>query len=672
MRPIIKHPCWQQGVEGCPEEITSACDKLDLVVVTTLGNGSVWASAKAALNSALTDIAGTTTDYRYGLVSVDAAGNVTVEEALALNNLTAVTTAVTALSDGTNPGQSPTDEYAHDINGGLQEAINSGGAIGTWRTGADVSRQIVVLSDLLPGGNNDTHSSTDEDEFTQAATDGWNDHQIETNVLRGHLWTGTYLLPVLETQVDAIYQAAAAAGRGSFAAALLGSSVLYATFRQLVELQCYQDGSGYETLPHLHCCKRGVCRLCLEQVCYDTTHEGSAVWDGDSYNGTINDSTVDVYWALRDACYLFVEVDGVVVYAEKKCTGDNTLECESIELIVDDVVTGTYDTCTADLSIRTYQPVRLRRKQDDGCATHFCGKADCTCEEMCVTITEDAGSDCAGVWPSVLYDACELGTDSPYWEGTSACGDSTEYTGWIRMKPDDYTNECVMYGEITDSDTGTTYELPETEVDGGQGSVATWQLAGRTVTAKCQVCESCGTSLICCECRFDDLMELTQTLVSGGDACSIGTSGPITTTLGNGSVDPSIFPDKRWNDGECIHYWVVTYDIAPAPGCSNVDPSRVVVLVQRDPEGDAHPLIDGTIAANCEWYLLIYDTSYNWISTNYTYAECCHNRNLGPASSHLKWLDFDNTDWGYKSLTYDLLFNNIETIASFGTTCEEG
>ena len=677
-------------LDGCPPDTTFECEKLDLVIVTTLGNGSVWADAKAAINSALDDIDVTGTSNRYGLISVDASGNVTVEEALALNNLAAVKTAVTALPDGTYPGQTPTDEYAHGINGGLEEAINTGGSIGTWRTGNDISRQIVLLSDMLPGGNNDTWSQTDEDELIQAATDGWSDHEIQTHCLRGHLWTGTYLLPVLETQVDAIYRATATAGNGSFASAILGSGVLYATLRKLVEIKCYADGgaegNGYDDPDaHLICCRTSVCTLCLEFVCAGQNDVGGfATWNGHSYLGLLDTGEVfEAYWAIRDKCYFFVEIDGVVHYVVPKCPdyGEDGTDCREPEGSFDWTQNlEDYDECSGVLTFRTYKPTRLKRISDGSCSDYFCGQADCTCEKLCVVVSQTDGDYCEGVWDLASYENCEIGITDPQWAGTSECTDGNSYTGRIYLKRDDYTGDCVMYGTITDVGTGTSYALPEVFVDGDTGSVADWDLSahGFEVTAKCQVCGKCGAGPYCCECRFDNLAEFTGTVTSGGRAGCVEDIPAVTIGNGTGGHHTTITEaNKRWVDSDCVHSWSVTFTQAPnPPGCTDPDTDRVLVVVQRSPDQPAHPLVDDSVEP-CEWYLVVYKNG-SPVDIVYSYDQCCENLEQGPASSFLKYLTFYDASIGTVygtgaadtfTTSYTMDFRNVTTIASRGVSC---
>lgn len=663
--------CVETFLDDCPtvqvQPPETTCDKLDIVFAYGKGSGGVHTGVLNAMQAFADDVFAQYTDVQMGSVTVGALGAVTTETVLTGN----VTTFKTAVAGITTAPQG--DD--RDNNGLLETAIDA--SMG-WR--ADAAKYIFFIDDFLPGGDNDTYSTTDENELVQAAADGLADGII-TNAIRlpvhGLARGATHL-----AEANRIYAEVAQEGQGFFRQ--LGLSIdLVAAFKEVLDGLCSEDGGtdgvGYVVSSPLHCCKRAPCRICLEQTCDGVTLYGTATRQANTYifTGEINGTEVRIFPGIRNGCHMFYEVNSVEELALPLCPdyGETGATCDDPSATIPDVTTGSgYDECEADLIVRRYSPVKLRRTLEDGCAEKYCGGADgpdCTCERLCVEVRDGSGNVSTGTWLDESTE-CEIGTIDPQWagpfEGGAGDGDGRIYLNNAQI---DYEDTCVVEGNITID--GEQHDLEQVEVTGDVALEATWTLYdGKTVTASCEVCGECQGELICCECRFDNTMEITQTVVSGGDACTIGAGGPITTTYGNGTCDRTDFTDPRWADEDCIHCWTVLYDTSPGPGCSNTDPNRIVVLVQRDATADPHPTIDGTIADNCFWYLLVYDTSYNWISTNYLYGECCHNRLLGPASSHLKWLDFEGVEFGYKNLVYDLLFTNVTTIANHGTTCEEG
>lgn len=360
-------PCHEQMLSECPpapvnEKVDPSCDKLDLMVVFPQGVTNTYypAAFTNALSLFADYVAANTTDYQLGAVTVGASGSVSVLESLSLNNVTSFKASIAS------PGTA-TESLSKDINGAMETAVD--GTAGTWRTASDVRKYIFYLGRVLPGGNNDTYSSTDEDEFLQAITDGLNNDDITTSLIEVELGN---VIPSAANlaEIQRIYTAGAAAGQGRFVKQG-PTTPLLATMLLVLDSLCYTDdgfeGDGYTSTSHLLCCKTAVCKLCLEFDVYgEDLQYGYADWDGEAYVGTIAGATFRAYWAVRDICYLFVEIDGVIEAAFPMCETEDTYDgdatgCRSPGGSFDVTIGTGYTAQSGTLTFRAYKPKRLRR-----------------------------------------------------------------------------------------------------------------------------------------------------------------------------------------------------------------------------------------------------------------------------------------------------------------------
>ena len=280
--------CWRRGLEGCPpEDPVTTCSKIDLVVVFGPGNDSPndvgpWQTALNDLKLFADQVDADYTDYRLGFVVVRRLGSVTVEESMALNNASSFKTAVDGVADVANW------TYASDINGGLETAID--GTAGVWRSGDDVQRVVILVSDSVPGGNNDTYSAADETDLEShaatglAATDSITTHTMRT------AWSddGDPIADPGWTELGRILDETATVGGGTFNTFIDGAglSLAYYLWFLVLENVCVTSGDyAYGDTSHLKCCRTTVEDLCIRFECYgEDDLNGDANCKGDGHH----------------------------------------------------------------------------------------------------------------------------------------------------------------------------------------------------------------------------------------------------------------------------------------------------------------------------------------------------------------------------------------------------
>jgi hypothetical protein len=584
IRSPISNICHERIVDDCPEQALvpaeTTCDKLDVMFVVGRNDPSLYTGLKNGMKLFADDIADSTTDYQLGLIVVDYLGVVTEEQSFSLNNATAFKTTIDGLSDGTNTGT------ARDINGGLEDAVAASG----WRSDPTVRKYIFFVDDFLPGGNNDTYSTTDENEFLNAATNG-----AASDIITSTIYLGSgFRSDSHTTEARRIYGQAATNGGGVFRD-FIGTLDFGAIFREVLDALCNSDGGtdgdGYTSTSHLHCCKTAVCRLCLLHECYETDHSSFALWSDaeGAYTGTINGSTFRGYWAVRTNCYFFVEIDGVIVGVWPQCPayGETGQDCKDLEGTIEDVVTGTYDDeCSGTFTFWTYKPQRLRRRNPeyDGCSEYYCGTVDCTCRQLCVTIARNSQG---AIWDDCLVQGimdwdgegpCDLGWALARWSGSFQCSDDTyDITATLTHQENQYTgeSECLLTINATEYG-GGEYECSEVITDAHSGLFVTCEIdlgdyTTLAITLQCLICGTCQTppgQLECC------------------DFASIGKNCPDNSTvlLCGGSVDVLIAGDAcaEWQGSGSV-------------GAANLD-----ISINCQPAlGQANGLGDYELSLNC-------------------------------------------------------------------------
>ncbi|WP_026316042.1 vWA domain-containing protein [Actinokineospora enzanensis] len=142
---------------------TGPCGPMDVtfVIDDTGSMGGAIANIKTGINAIIGDVASLSGgDFKLGLVSFK--DNVRVINDLAAGNQAAVTTAVNGLvAAGGGAGPEASDEALNTVVNNLPAAgrPQTGDFLGTWRSNA--TKTVVLVTDALPGGFDDTHTAVD-------------------------------------------------------------------------------------------------------------------------------------------------------------------------------------------------------------------------------------------------------------------------------------------------------------------------------------------------------------------------------------------------------------------------------------------------------------------------------------------------------------------------------
>ncbi len=340
-------------------------------------------------------------------------------------------------------------------------------------------------------------------------------------------------------------------------------------------------------------------------------------------------------------CEYVVELDGEEVYRATCYEGASCRDPQG-EVAVDvGYLEGT-------LRWSKYEPreLPLIDDPDTGCRTHFCGNCRCSCDCLCVKITEPDGSVIEGEICDTSYPC-----DAPVWAGPVGYYDLS-----VALGRDEYTGECVVV--LTDGEE----EQEPVFVDGCSDMAATVvKYDGTTINLVCKQCDCLEQVQYPCECRFDVLaIWPAEISTSSGDPCEVNTAGSIIS-------DP--VTNKAWNELDCHISLIFTHNItAFPPNCVNTDPdylSKRVVFVKKE-TNDTNPFRDDSQLDQYDWYAVVYNTTDDTIlGVFYEYEICCHNDTPeNAATSHLSWIRFLNVALG--STLYSLTAYNVTTAAEYG------
>jgi hypothetical protein len=156
------------------------------------------------------------------------------------------------------------------------------------------------------------------------------------------------------------------------------------------------------------------------------------------------------------------------------------------------------------------------------CARPFCNTCNCTCDELCISITApSAGATCTGT-ASFSGTLCNNQTGDPRWIGTIGCSPAGEVEVEIILSRNEYTDACELTGTVVGTIDGVPVDFVLSAVAAGDCRMinATWteDAGGDTYTINA-TCLECGTCTGCCDLHPD---VLTCTFESPGCPCLDG------------------------------------------------------------------------------------------------------------------------------------------------------
>jgi len=259
--------------------------------------------------------------------------------------------------------------------------------------------------------------------------------------------------------------------------------------------------------PGCGCCKIGPCDICLEwEEDGEAIDYGTAVDTGDEWVGSAGGITFVAGWDPY-TCVFSITLNGTEVFSAVLCgdSGEDTVTCRNWDGEVS--YTNGYEEGTFRWEKKSHVELQKRRGDPDGdykCARPFCGDCTCTCDQLCVTVTDTYTLDsCTGTIPHTGY-MCEGRTSEPEWEGSIDCDPSGSLAIAVQLVRDEY-DDCILTGSVSGTVDGEYLdaEFPETVVSDCSSMSATIEVTDGdntySISIRCLECGSCEPE-ICLEC----------------------------------------------------------------------------------------------------------------------------------------------------------------------------
>lgn len=164
-----------------------------------------------------------------------------------------------------------------------------------------------------------------------------------------------------------------------------------------------------DAVPADQCCGVIPCGLCIEwETAYDIA-QSSATFSTSSWTGTVGGISFASYWERNESG----ECEYVVIFGGYEVYRANCYEGASCRNPAGEVET-TVGTETGTLSWSVYEPRELELIDDPetGCRDFLCDSCRCSCDCLCVVITEYGGDVIRGEICDIAYSC-----DPPTWAG---------------------------------------------------------------------------------------------------------------------------------------------------------------------------------------------------------------------------------------------------------------
>jgi len=274
-----------------------------------------------------------------------------------------------------------------------------------------------------------------------------------------------------------------------------------------------------DAVPADQCCGVIPCTLCLEWETYaDGISYGSAVFSDSSWTGTVGGASFTAYWERNayDVCEFVVLLDGDEVY---RADCDNGASCRNPTGEAEAIV--NYESGTVRWSV--YEPLELQLIDDPetGCRDFFCDDCRCTCDELCVDVSEVVYTDFRDTYSGTLSNTA-YPCDPPVWEGTVG-----NFELSLALGRDEY-GQCIITPMVNG------YEQSSVSAPGCSSMTATITLDdGSTITVRCKTCD-CAETVENCICDRPLGQELTLLFASANAPATIHS-----VTLTYGSISES-------------------------------------------------------------------------------------------------------------------------------------
>lgn len=240
-----------------------------------------------------------------------------------------------------------------------------------------------------------------------------------------------------------------------------------------------------DAVPADQCCGVIPCTLCLEWETYaDGISYGSAVFSDSSWTGTVGGASFTAYWERNayDVCEFVVLLDGDEVY---RADCENGASCRNPAGEAEAIV--NYESGTLRWSVFEPRELQLIDDPDTGCKEFFCDDCRCTCEELCVAVSEVIYTDFRDTYEGNITNTA-YPCDPPVWEGTVG-----SFTLSLALDRDEY-GHCIIVPSVNG------YEQNAIMAPGCSDMEATIELEdGSTITVRCKKCH-CPSTIGDCIC----------------------------------------------------------------------------------------------------------------------------------------------------------------------------
>lgn len=234
------------------------------------------------------------------------------------------------------------------------------------------------------------------------------------------------------------------------------------------------------------CCKIIACSYCLELTMYgEDTQYSVAEFSDTGYVGTIGGLSFELFVRRNEytnVCESVVLLDGIEVYV-KSC--DDGMSCRDLSDQAD--VTIDYEVGTLQWTKIEFRNLEHILDPVTKCPTWFCGNCECTCEELCYTMSNLELETSSGTMPQLSYNEC----DGPTWGVTFTLG-SEEYTIYAELVRDEETGSCILQVRLNGED------VDPVPIEDCKAISASWNLyGGGSFGISCKTC-GCNPRTGCC------------------------------------------------------------------------------------------------------------------------------------------------------------------------------
>jgi hypothetical protein len=312
------------------------------------------------------------------------------------------------------------------------------------------------------------------------------------------------------------------------------------------------------------CCGVIPCVLCIEWETYqDGIVRGSALLDQSVWIGSVAGISFASYWEVNyetGECEYVVIFDGEEVYRASCYEGASCRDPAG-----EAFATVNYKDGTIRWSV--YDPLELPLidDPDTGCRTYFCDDCRCSCEEICVDVTEVIYDIITQSFSGTLVNT-SYPCDPPVWAGRIG-----NYDLSIALGRDEY-GQCILIASVDG------YEQEPVLAPGCSAMASVITLAdGSMIRVKCKQCE-CVEQIGDCICGRP-MGETLRVLWSSGNGAH--GSAPRDFLLTYGMVNEPEISCLPWSPGAFPAYRGSVTGTFPLPmGGTRSDTLEVILVCE--------------------------------------------------------------------------------------------